>query len=264
MGTVRTDRGDRGIAVVTLDDADRRNAMTSQMGAALHDAITDLAVDDELRVAVLTGAGAAFSAGGDLAMLEEHARAAREEGVDASAAMRRFYRAFLSVRELPVPVVAAVNGHAIGAGACLAFACDLVVVADDARIGLTFARVGLHPGMGGSWLLPRLVGRQRAAELLYTGRVVRGRDVAAWGGALEALPVERVLPRAMELAGRIAGSAPRVVRQLKVSLRDTWARSLDEQLDAEAAYQARNYASDDVAEGIAAARERRPPRFTGS
>lgn len=264
MGLVETTWEDGGIALVTLNDPDRRNAMSAEMGTALRDAFESLAGDaSELRCAVLTGSGSAFSAGGDLGMLEEHARAAREDGFDASDAMRDYYGRFLAVRDLPVPVVAAVNGHAIGAGACVALACDLVIVAEGAKIGLSFARIGIHPGMGGSWLLPRLAGRQRAAELLYTGRLASGDEAARYGMALEALPADEVLPRAVELAGEIATSAPQVVRQLKASLRDTWGRSLEEQLEAEASYQADNYRTEDVTEGLAAVRERRLPRFRG-
>ena len=132
--------------------------------------------------------------------------------------MREFYEVFLSVVRAPFPVLAAVNGHAIGAGACVAVACDLAVVAADAKIGFNFVRLGIHPGMGGSWTLPRLVGPQRAAELLYTGRLFTGAEAAEYGLALEALPTEDVLPRTLELAAAIARSAPQPVRQLKQSL----------------------------------------------
>lgn len=263
MTMIEVERRDGGVAVITLSDPDRRNAMTAEMGDALRDTFTDLADDETLRCAVLTGAGSAFSAGGDLGMLEDHARRAREEGFDAADDMRAFYDRFLTVRDLPVPVVAAVNGHAIGAGACVALACDLLVVAEDARFGLNFSRIGIHPGMGGSWLLPRLAGRQRAAELLYTGRLATGAEIAAYGVALEAHDADRVLPRALELADEVAGSAPQVVRQLKRSLVETWDRDLDRQLDAEAAYQADNYRTEDVVEGLAAVRERRSPDFPG-
>ncbi len=263
MAMIEVERRDRGIAVVTLNDPDRRNAMTDETGRALHDTFTDLAGDPDLRVVVLTGAGSAFSAGGDLDMLAEHARKTREEGFDASEAMREFYRLFLSIRELPVPAIAAVNGHAIGAGWCVALACDLNVVADDAKLGMTFARIGIHPGMGGSWLLPRLTHRQRAAELLYTGRLVTGTDAASWGLALASHPADEVLERSLEIARDIAGSAPQVVRQLKQSLLHVHDRGLEEQLDVEAANQAVNYGTEDVVEGIQAVRDRREPRFEG-
>ncbi len=263
MPGVSVEQVEAGIALVRLEDPDRRNAMTAQMGDALADAFRRLAEDEQLRCAVLTGAGTAFSAGGDLDMLEEYARRAHTEGFDAAPAMRDFYERFLTIRRLPVPVVAAVNGHAIGAGLCVALACDLVVVADEAKVGMNFSRIGIHPGMGGSWLLPRVVGRQRAAELLYTGRLVTGGEAAAIGLALEAVASDDVVPRALDLAREVAGSAPQPVRQLKQSLQETWRRTLPEQLEAEAGYQADNYRTDDVLEGLAAVRERRAPRFAG-
>lgn len=263
MAMIEVERRDRGIAVVTLNDPDRRNAMTYRTGRALHDTFTDLAGDPDLRVVVLTGAGSAFSAGGDLDMLAEHARRTREEGFDATDAMREFYGLFLSIRELPVPAIAAVNGHAIGAGWCVALACDMNVVAGDAKLGMTFARIGIHPGMGASWMLPRSTHRQRAAELLYTGRLVSGDDAVSWGLALESRPADEVLDRSLQLARDIAGSAPQVVRQLKRSLLEVAGRTLEEQLDVEAANQAENYGTEDVVEGIQAVRERREPRFEG-
>jgi enoyl-CoA hydratase len=263
MSVVHVDRRDDGIAVVTLTDPDRRNAMTVEMGDAIRSTFEDLATDPNLRVAVLTGAPPAFSAGGDLGMLEDFSRRTREEGFDASADMRAFYERFLAVRNLPVPVVAAVNGHAIGAGLCVALACDLLLVADEAKVGLNFARLALHPGMGGSWLLPRRIGWQRGAEWLYTGRIASGREAAEAGMALRSLPTEQVLPAALDLAADIAASSPLVVRQLKRSLEHAPTATLAEQLDREAAAQAANYGTQDLVEGLAAGRERRAPRFTG-
>lgn len=252
---------DDGVATVTLTDPDRRNAMTVDMGEALETALREISAEATLRVVVLTGAPPAFSAGGDLDMLEDLARRTREEGFDATSTMRAFYDRFLAVREVPVPVIAAVNGAAVGAGACLAFACDLRLVAEDAKVGLNFARLGLHPGMGGSWFLPRAVGAQWGAEMLYTGRLARGEEIARLGGALESCPSEKVLDRARELAREIATSSPTVVRQLRRTLAGT--RSLEEQLDVEARAQALNYGTDDLGEGLAAVRARRLPRFGG-
>ncbi len=263
MSGVQVERHDDGVAVVTLDDPDRRNAMTVEMGEAIQSTFAHLATDPDLRVAVLTGAPPAFSAGGDLAMLEDFATRTRDEGFDASSEMRAFYERFLSVRTLPVPVIAAINGHAVGAGLCVALACDLRLVADEAKVGLNFARLALHPGMGGSWLLPRAVGPQRGAEWLYTGRLVSGTEAAAAGLALRSLPADDVLPAALELAGEIAASSPLVVRQLKLSLEHAPTTTLADQLDREAAAQAVNYGTDDFREGLAAGRERRTPRFTG-
>jgi enoyl-CoA hydratase len=262
VALVEVERRDGGVVLVTLNDPERRNAMTVDMGEAIESTFRDLSSDETVRVVVLTGAPPAFSAGGDLAMLEDHARRTREEGFDATDDMRRFYERFLAVQDVQLPVVAAINGHAVGAGLCVALACDLAIVAEDAKVGLNFARLALHPGMGGSWFLPRLVGRQRAAELLYTGRLASGREVAGYGLALEALPAGDVLPRALELAGEIAASSPLVVRQLKRSLEESATRTIGEQLDLEAANQAVNYGTEDFLEGMAAGRERRRPAFT--
>lgn len=263
MQLIEVERRDPGVAVVTMNDPDRRNAMTVAMGEALSVTFTELARDETLRAVVLTGSPPAFSAGGDLAMLEEYSQRARDDGFDATRTMRAFYGLFLTVRELPVPVIAAVNGHAVGAGLCVALACDLLLMAEDAKVGLNFARLGLHPGMAGSWLLPRLLGAQRAAELLYTARLASGSEMAEHGMALEALPAQQVLPRANALADDIAASSPLVIRQLKISLRTSETNSLASQLDLEAANQAVNFATRDLREGLTAGRERRTPEFTG-
>jgi enoyl-CoA hydratase len=264
MMAVQLDRLDGGIVVLTLDDPDRRNAMTASMGDALESRCHELADDDDLRAVVVTGTPPAFSAGGDLAMLEDLAERTRSDGFDASATMERFYRRFLAIRTLPVPVVAAINGHAVGAGLCVALAADLRIVAEEAKVGLNFARLGLHPGMGGSWFLPRILGAQRAAAWLYTGALVTGTDAAAQGLALEAVPGEQVLDRALAVATDIAASSPVVVRQLKRTLADTERRDLDEALSHEAHAQAISYGTTDLQVGLRAARERRAPTFPGS
>jgi enoyl-CoA hydratase len=261
--TVPLERHDHGVAVLTLDDPDRRNAMTEAMGDALAGRCAELAADPDLRVVVLTGTPPAFSAGGDLDMLEDLARRAREDGFDATPYMRDFYLRFLTVRALPVPVIAAINGHAVGAGLCVALACDLRIVADEAKVGLNFARLGLHPGMGGTWFLPRMLGAQRAAAWLYTGALVSGEVAAQQGLALESVPGDQVLPRAMALANEVAASSPVVVRQLKTTLADVEDVDLATALDREAAAQAVSYGTDDLVEGLAAGRERRAPEFPG-
>ena len=263
MAGVRVERREHGVVVLVLDDPDRRNAMTMEMGESLQRAAHELRDDDTTRVVVVTGAPPAFSAGGDLAMLEDLARRTREEGFDATDTMRSFYTRFLALRDIPVPVIAAVNGHAVGAGLCVALACDLLVVAEEAKVGLNFARLGLHPGMAGSWLLPRTLGPQQAARLLYTGGLISGGEAAEIGLALHARAQDEVLDDALALAEEIAASSPVVVRQLKRTLRAE-APDLPSALAAEAACQAVNYGSDDFQEGMAAARERRTPDFPGS
>lgn len=257
-----------GVATLTFDDPERRNAMTEAMGRALAERVRELSADDDLRAVILTGAGSAFSAGGDLDMIESKARAGVErpggEVRDGHRRfMREFYGLFLSIRRLPCPALAAINGHAIGAGFCVALACDLRIAAQEARLGLNFTRLGIHPGMGATWLLPRLVGPAVAADLLFTGRVVDGIEAERLGLVNRALPRAEVLDAAGLLASEIAGAAPGAVRATKQSLARSTEATLSEQLDTEASEQALNYESQDLLEGIAAARERRSPRFGG-
>lgn len=261
---VQLNRRPDGVAILTFNDPDRRNAMTVDMGEAIRDRCAELSRDDGLRVVVLTGAPPAFSAGGDLGMLEDKAQRAREDGFDATDEMRDFYDLFLAVRDLPVPTIAAINGHAIGAGLCVALACDMRIIANEAKVGLNFARLGLHPGMAGAWLLPRIVGWQQGAELLYTGRIVTGDVAASMGMALRGLPTDEVLPDALALAAEIAAASPVVVRQLKQTLEAAPTATIDDHLDREAAAQAINYGTADLQEGLAAGRARRDPNFASS
>lgn len=260
---VLLERGGDGVATLVLDDPERRNAMTARMGHELAARCDELAGDSELRAVVLTGTPPAFSAGGDLDMLEDLAHRTRTQGFDATATMRAFYDRFLSVDRLPVPVVAAVNGHAVGAGLCVALAADIRIIAQEAKVGCNFSQLGLHPGMGATWYLPRLLGTERAAVWLYTGSLFDGATAAAQGLALESLPAVQVLDRAQELAASIAAASPVVVRQLTRNLRSS--PQLDQRcaLDVEAAAQAISYGSEDLEEGLAAARARRPPVFDG-
>lgn len=248
-----------GVLTLVLDDAARKNAMSPELGDALAAQVERHRGSPDVRAAVLTGAGGAFSAGGDLAMLERLRRASREEARDF---MLGFYRRYLSVLDLGVPVVAAVVGPAIGAGLCVAMACHLCVVDEDAKLALNFAQLGLHPGMGATYFAPRRLGPQRAAELLLGGRRFDGREAARIGLALEALPAGEVLPRAEALARSFAANAPLAVRALADELgpdREALARALAREADE----QATSYASEDLGEGLRAAAERRAPRFAG-
>lgn len=266
-GEIRLERHD-AVAVLVFDDPERRNAMTEAMGRALAGAARTLASDATVRAVVLTGAGPAFSAGGDLAMLEAMSAAGRESPGEAGrsrsrAFMRSFYDMFLSIRALPQPTVAAINGHAIGAGLAVALACDLRVAACEAKLGLNFTRLGIHPGMGSTWTLPRIVGPAHAADLLLTGRIIDGEEAERIGLVNRALPRPEVLRHALDLAGQMAAGAPLAVRGTRQALARALDVSLDDQLSFEAEQQALCYESEDLAEGLRAARERRPPRFEG-
>ncbi|MFP2933915.1 enoyl-CoA hydratase/isomerase family protein [Pyxidicoccus sp. 3LG] len=155
------------VATLTLNDTARRNVMTPELGDALRARVEALRQRPDVRAVVLTGAGGAFSAGGDLKMLERLRKSSFEY---ARTFMLDFYARYLSVLDLPMPTVAAVDGPAIGAGLCVALACDLCVVGEDAKLALNFVQLGLHPGMGATYFVPRRAGAQAAAELLLTGR----------------------------------------------------------------------------------------------
>ncbi len=256
---VRLDVRDH-VATITLDDPRRRNAMTAALGFELDDIVEHVRCERSVRAVVLTGAGAAFSAGGDLEMLGQLRALGFKRARDF---MLGFYARYLSVTALEVPVVAAVHGAAIGAGLCVAMACDLMVVDAAAKLALNFVQLGLHPGMGATYLTPRRVGAQRAAELLLTGRRFDGAEAARTGMALEAVAAEEVLPRAQAIARQIAANAPLAVRALKGEL-GVDRVALQRALEAEAFHQAESYGSRDLGEGLAAAAERRAPTFEGA
>jgi len=259
---------DGDVAVVTFNDPERRNAMTRDMGEAFAREMTLLAREPGLRAVILTGAGGAFSAGGDLAMIEERAaEGAAEPGVarrGIRSTMRSFYELFLSVRGLACPSIAAINGHAIGAGLCVALACDLRIGSTEAKLGLNFTKLGLHPGMGATWTLPRLVGEARAAELLYTSRIFGAEEAERMGLLSRTLDPDAVLGEARRLAAEIAACAPIAVAGVKRALERSTNATLQDQLSFEATEQAICFETRDVHEGLAAARERRAPKFTGS
>jgi enoyl-CoA hydratase/carnithine racemase len=253
------------VALLTFNDPDRLNAMTGAMGQALAGAV-DALRGESIRAAVLTGSGRAFSAGGDLEMLDRNASRGEAGGARRAIRdeMRTFYGLFLTVRELPCPTIAAINGPAIGAGLCVALSCDMRIAASTAKLGLNFNRLGLHPGMGATWTLPRIVGPAIAAEILYTGRTFDGEEALRMGLVNRAVPAESVVESARGLADEIAEAAPLSVAGTRRSLARSAGASLEEQLHFEAHEQAGTFESRDAREGITALRERRAPRFEGA
>jgi enoyl-CoA hydratase len=248
------------IGILALDRPAKLNAMSHEMGDAIHALVQELNTDPTLRCVVVRGEGRAFSAGGDLEFLEKNAaqdpEANREE-------MLAFYTKFLAIRELEVPTIALVHGRATGAGLCFALGCDIRVAAEDALLSVNFARIGLTPGMGGTWTLQRIVGPARAAELLYTGRTVSGTEAAALGLVNHAVPAAELEARGMAIAAEIASAAPVAVRVTKSLLRDHATAPLDQALQGEASAQALVFASEDLREGVKSIREKRSPTFTG-
>ena len=247
------------VATVTLDRPEALNALTVPLKDALLDALRTLGADSAVRALVLTGAGRAFCAGQDLReRLEPDALPLADE-------IRRRYNPIIrAMRELPKPIVGAINGVAAGAGASLAFACDIRIAAEEASFLLAFGRVGLIPDSGATWLLPRLVGAAKAAELALTNEPLTARDAERLGLVARVVPGETVVAEAQALAARLAAGAPRALTLTKRALEAAWSATFDEQLETEADLQGEAGATADHAEGIAAFVERRPPRFTGS
>lgn len=248
------------IVTLTLHRPDRLNAVTETLYTELIVALGEAAADPAVRAVVLTGAGRAFCVGADL---KKHG-----EGVPDDAQRRRYARfgqdAAAAIMRCDKPVVGAVNGHAIGAGLELALACDLTVVAADAKLRFPELGLGTFVGGGTTFTLVERVGMTRARELLLLGRFFAGADAAEWGVCNEACAAAAVVDRAHALAIELAAQAPRSVACAKRLLREARDRTLAEALAAEADALAACMGTEDWQEGIDAFRERRQPRFTGN
>jgi enoyl-CoA hydratase len=250
----------RRIAVVTLDLPDRRNSMSTAMTQSWVRLMGSLRTDEALAAVVVTGAPPAFSAGGDLSWIVKDPDASVSE---LRARMLEFYRSWLSIRELEVPTIAAINGPAIGAGLAVALACDIRYAAVDATLGVPFTSLGLHPGMATTWSLPNVAGHAVARDLLLTGRVVTGQEALGLGLVSLAVPADQVLPEAVSAAQRVAAAAPIATALTLQAVRDGGHATFDDAVQWEALAQAVTLATDDLHEGIAAAAAKRVPRFDG-
>ena len=263
LADLRVQRRPGGVVLLTLDLPDRRNMMSAAMTASWARAMSALRTDAEVRAVVVTGAGSAFCSGGDLAWIGGDPSAPAETVAELRARMMPFYRTWLAVRAIEVPTIAAVNGAAVGAGLALALACDLRYAASDARLGMPFTALGMHPGMASTWLLPEVVGLAVARELLLTGRMVSGQDAERMGLVNRALPAAEVLDEALRVADEVAATAPLASRLTKRALAGGGPASFEAALEWEALAQPVTLASEDLKEGLRAQRERRAPRFTG-
>ncbi len=215
--------------------------------------------DASIRSLVLTGTGRCFSAGADLrTSLQRDDQAA--PGPDASYAM---YEPFLRVLDVPVPVVAALNGHTVGGGFGLALLADIRVANREAKYGANFARLGIHSGLGISYVLPKLVGPAHASELLFSGSLILGDEAERIGLVSHAVAPDRVLDKALEIARAIAGSAPAAVQAMKASIRLGLGWEIRKAARAEAKLQAESLQSEDAKEGIRAILDKREPEFQG-
>ncbi|MDP1691925.1 MAG: enoyl-CoA hydratase/isomerase family protein [Burkholderiaceae bacterium] len=246
------------VCEITLNRPDNRNAMAPEMLQAFQAVIDGVKADRAIRCVIITGSGSSFCSGADFRS------GILEPGDDLPHdATYGIYRPFMSILDVRVPVIAAMNGHAIGGGFGLGLVCDIRVASRAAKYGANFARLGLHSGMAISYLLPRITGVPRAAELLFTGRVFSGAQAAEMGIANYAVAPEQVLPKARELAAEIAACAPAAVRMMKRSLYRGLGWDPRSAGEYEAHCQSRTLEMADAKEGVAALLERREPQFRG-
>jgi enoyl-CoA hydratase/carnithine racemase len=257
---LRLDRPSAGVAVLTLDNPDMRNAMSDEMTESWTRAVDELAADRSVRAVVVTGAGSAFCSGGNTSWISSEPDASVDH---LRNRMMPFYRAWLSVRRLEVPTIAALNGPAIGAGLCLALACDIRYAAPAARLGVPFVRLGMHAGMAGTYLLPDVVGPAHARDLLLTGRVVDADEALRIGLVSRVIDADAFDAEVLRTAEGIAANAPIATRLTKVALADGGHADFESALQWEALAQPVTLATDDLQEGIRASREKRAPVFEG-
>ncbi|MFW6775661.1 enoyl-CoA hydratase/isomerase family protein [Nocardioides sp. CPCC 205120] len=256
---LRVERYDDGVVVLVLDNPDQRNAMSAPMSASWQQAVDGLVGDRDVRAVVVRGEGSAFCSGGDQKWIAGDPEASVD---DLRARMLPFYRGWLSIRRLEVPTIAALNGAAIGAGLCVALACDIRYAARGARLGVPFVNLGMHPGMAATYLLPDVVGPAHARDLLLTGRLVADEEALALGLVSRVIERETFVDEVLAAAHAVAATAPVPSRLTTLALRSRHA-DIEAGLQWEAMAQPITLATEDLQEGIAAARERRTPLFRG-
>lgn len=251
------------VALLTLNRPGTRNALGGEaMFAAFEQQFERLNGDMRIRAAVLTGEGSAFCSGGNVAEMRDRSGmfggSPEQIAANYRAGIQRIPRAF---QKLQVPIIAAVNGAAIGAGNDLACMCDIRIASTTARFAESFVKVGIVPGDGGCWLLPRVVGASKAAELALTGDAVDADEALRIGLVSRVVAPEMLLKEALALANRIAANPPQVLRWTKQLLQQARTGSLDEALDSAGRFQGHAHHTPDHAEAVAAFFEKRVPVF---
>jgi 2-(1,2-epoxy-1,2-dihydrophenyl)acetyl-CoA isomerase len=250
-----------GVARLTLNRPDRLNSFNVQMHGEVRDALAQLKNNSEARVLVFTGAGRGFCAGQDLG---DRAVAPGGQGVDLGDSIENYYKPLvLALRNLPIPVIGAINGVAAGAGANLALACDLIIAAKSASFVQAFSKLGLVPDSGGTWFLPRLVGNARAMGLALLGDKLPAEQAAQWGLIWRCVEDAEFKNTVDQLATQLAAAPTRGLARTKQAIYESWGHTLEQQLDQERDFQRELGRSQDYAEGVAAFTEKRTPKFTG-
>jgi 2-(1,2-epoxy-1,2-dihydrophenyl)acetyl-CoA isomerase len=249
-----------GYRVITLNRPQRLNAFTEPMHIMLRDALAEAEVDENCRALLLTGSGRGFCAGQDLTDRLSKA----DETPILGSALESYYNPLVRrLRALPFPVVAAVNGVAAGAGCNIALACDIVLAAHGANFIQSFAKIGLVPDSGGTWILPRLVGPARARALALTAEPLPAQRAESWGLIWKALPDDELMDEAHRLCAQFATAPTAGLALIKRALDESWSNDLDSQLDLERELQREASLTPDYAEGVRAFLAKRAPHFTG-
>lgn len=253
------------VGVLTMNRPDKMNALNKTMELELVAALDTVDRDDDIRVLVLTGAGKSFCSGADLASVPG---ALPPEQVPGAEELRmrfreRLHKIVLGIHRLKQPIIAMINGAAVGGGLDLACACDIRLAAEDAKLSSGFVRVGLFPGTGGTWLLPRIIGLSQAFELLYTSDVVDARRAEQLGLVSRAVPAAELEKETMALARRIAAGPPIAIRLVRSLTYRGLELDLEAALELAAASETITLTSKDHREGVAALRQKREPVFRG-
>jgi enoyl-CoA hydratase/carnithine racemase len=256
---------DGPIATLTINRPDAMNALGEPGdGDAFAAACAEITANRAVRCAILTGAGRAFSAGGNVKAMQNREGAFAGAPYEVAQGYRtNIHRIARALYGLEVPLIAAVNGPAIGLGNDVACFADIRIASETAKFGVTFLKLGLIPGDGGAWLLPRTIGMSRAAELLFTGDVIDAATAEKWGLVSRVVPADQLMAEARKLADRIAAQPPQALRTAKLLLRQGQTVSYDTLLELSAASQALMHHTADHQEGVAAILEKRAPVFKG-
>ena len=257
VSTAVTYQAHGAIGVITLNRPDNRNSMTPELLDAFAAASAAARADHTIRCLIVTGTGSCFSSGADFKATLQR------DGGEPHERSYAMYAPFLSLLDIEVPIVGALNGHAVGGGFGLSLLCDLRVGNIDAKYGANFTRLGLAPGMAISYMLPRIVGLSRANEMLLTATLVTGAEAKQIGLLDRAVAKDEVMPVAEELAAKIASNAPFAIRATKAAIRRGLSLEIKGAAREEAISQAQSVVMDDAREGIAALLEKRDPVFTG-
>jgi enoyl-CoA hydratase len=249
------------VGILTLNKPETLNSMSFKMKEEFADVIAQLKYDQEIRILIIAGQGRSFCAGGDLKstfdMYDDPPAQAQQNAF-------YFYKGFLSIRSLDIPTVAVIQGHTIGAGLCLAMACDMIIASTDTKLSMSFIKIGINPGMGGTYFLPRLIGTAKAMELCLLGETIDAHEAFRIGLINHVVEPDQLMEFSLNFAGRIANNPPIPARLIKKSIYQGLNKDLDEVLTFESFAQVTCSSTGDMKEAIAAFKEKRPATFRGN